>query len=93
MARKQLARLTTPLVRRNGDLVEATWDEALDWAAGLAAHRGTTSGLFSFSNATNEMNFLAQKFARLALNSNNIDSFDYGSSLAPPSFKPTFIVD
>ena len=75
MARKQLARLTTPLVRRNGDLVVATWDEALDRAAaGLAAHRGTTSGLFSCSKATNEMNFLAQKFSRLALNSNNIDS-------------------
>ena len=31
--------------------------------------------------------------ALYVIDSNNIDSFDYGSSLAPPSFKPTFIVD
>ena len=75
MARTPLPRLTTPLVRKNGRLAEATWDEALDVAAaGLSAHRGSTSGMFSCSKSTNEMNYLAQKFARLALSSNNIDS-------------------
>jgi predicted molibdopterin-dependent oxidoreductase YjgC len=73
--RKKMPRLLTPLVRKNGELVEATWDEALDVAAaGLAAHRGTSSGMFSCSKSNNEMNFLAQKFARLAMNTNNIDS-------------------
>lgn len=68
-------RLTTPLVRRNGELVPATWDEALDAAAaGLAAHKGEAVGMFSCSKGTNEMNFLAQKFGRIALGSNNIDS-------------------
>ena len=63
-------RLTTPLVRDNGELRPASWDEALDRAAdGLPAardtHGPTTSfGMFSCSKATNEMNFLAQKFAR-----------------------------
>jgi len=74
MARNR-TRLTTPLVRRNGVLVDATWDEALDVAAdGLRAHRGTSVGMFSCSKSTNEMNYLAQKFSRLAMGSNNIDS-------------------
>ena len=73
MARRP--RLTTPLVRRDGELVPASWDEALDAAAaGLEAHKGNAVGMFSCSKGTNEMNFLAQKFGRLALESNNIDS-------------------
>ncbi len=72
-------RLTVPLVREAGELRPATWDEALDRAAaGLARARdrdATTSfGLFSCSKATNEMNFVAQKFARQVMGSNNIDS-------------------
>jgi formate dehydrogenase major subunit len=43
-------------------------------AAGLAANRGTAYGMFSCSKATNEVNYLAQKFARLVMGSNNIDS-------------------
>ncbi len=74
MARRR-PRLTTPHVRRNGSLEPATWDEALDAAAaGLAANRGATWGMFSCSKATNEVNFLAQKFARVVMGSNNIDS-------------------
>ena len=74
MARRR-PRLTTPYVRRDGSLEPATWDEALDAAAaGLAANRGATWGMFSCSKATNEANFLAQKFARVAMGSNNIDS-------------------
>ena len=73
MARRP--RLTTPLVRRDGQLVPASWDEALDAAAaGLEPHRGEAVGMFSCSKGTNEMNFLAQKFSRIALGSNNIDS-------------------
>ena len=68
-------RLTTPYVRRNGSLEPASWDEALDAAvAGLDAHRGSTHGMFSCSKATNEANFLAQKFSRVVMGSNNIDS-------------------
>ena len=68
-------RLTTPHVRRGGVLEPASWDEALDAAAaGLGAHRGRAHGMFSCSKATNEVNFLAQKFARVAMGSNNIDS-------------------
>ena len=75
----RMTRLTAPLVRSNGTLREASWDEALDAAArGLgsikAAHGGTALGMFSCSKATNEVNYLAQKFARTVLDSNNIDS-------------------
>jgi formate dehydrogenase major subunit len=70
-------RLTQPLVREGGELRPATWDEALDRAASgfrRALDEGAMTGLFSCSKATNEMNFAAQKFSRVALHSNNIDS-------------------
>jgi len=74
-----LPRLTEPMVRDNGTLRIATWDEALDRAAaGLKAavdRNGAEGvGIFSCSKATNEMNFVAQKFIRQVLRSNNIDS-------------------
>jgi formate dehydrogenase major subunit len=73
------ARLTTPLVREDGTLRPATWDEALDRTAAafaVARDRGasTSFGIFSCSKASNEMNFLAQKLARQVMGSNNIDS-------------------
>ena len=70
-------RLTQPLVRDDGELRTATWDEALDRAAaGLrrAVDQGKMTGIFSCSKATNELNFAAQKFGRVALRTNNIDS-------------------
>jgi formate dehydrogenase major subunit len=74
-----LARLTEPYVRDNGELRPASWDEALDRAAtGFRAtlddHGSTAFGMFSCSKTTNELNFMAQKFARAVLGSNNIDS-------------------
>jgi predicted molibdopterin-dependent oxidoreductase YjgC len=74
-----LPRLTQPLVREDGALRPATWEEALDRAAaGFAAARDThgpdSVGVFSCSKSTNEMNFVAQKFARVAIGTNNIDS-------------------
>ena len=76
MAKKH-ARLTTPLVRENGELREASWDEALDRAASGfrgALDAGALTGVFSCSKATNELNFATQKFARVALGTNNVDS-------------------
>ncbi len=74
-------RLTTPWVRVDGELVPATWDEALDRvAAGFTAAReqgagGAHSfGMFSCSKSTNEMNYAAQKFSRVVMQSNDIDS-------------------
>jgi formate dehydrogenase major subunit len=77
----KLARLTEPMVRdtRGGPLRTASWDEALDCAAAgfkaVVDQRGPQAfGLFSCSKSTNEMNYAAQKFARVAIGSNNIDS-------------------
>jgi formate dehydrogenase major subunit len=72
-------RLTTPLVRKGDNLRPASWDAALDLVAERFAtardQDATTSfGVFSCSKATNEMNFLAQKFARQVMRTNNIDS-------------------
>jgi predicted molibdopterin-dependent oxidoreductase YjgC len=72
-------RLKEPLVRSGNTLRPAGWDEALDCAArGLREtvdrHGPQSVGMFSCSKTTNEMNFIAQKFARVVLGSNNIDS-------------------
>jgi predicted molibdopterin-dependent oxidoreductase YjgC len=72
-------RLTQPMVREDGELRPATWDDALDRAAdGFRRAMATTGpdsiGMFSCSKATNEMNFIAQKFMRTAVGTNNIDS-------------------
>ena len=72
---KRYERLTTPLVRVDGELGAASWDEALAAAAaGFAATDGAATGMFSCSKATNEMNYVAQKFARTVLHTNNVDS-------------------
>ena len=73
-----LHRLTEPLVRDGGRLRPATWDEALARAAAGfedARIKGPQAfGMFSCSKQTNEMNFIAQKFTRAVMHSNNVDS-------------------
>ena len=72
-------RLTQPLVREHGVLRPASWDVALDRAAdgfrrNIDARGPNALGIFSCSKSTNEVNFLAQKLARVAFGTNNIDS-------------------
>jgi formate dehydrogenase major subunit len=72
-------RITEPLIRVNGALRPATWDAALDHAAegfrrNIDARGPDALGIFSCSKSTNEVNFLAQKLARVAFGTNNIDS-------------------
>lgn len=68
------ARLTTPLVRRDGELLEASWDEALDLVAGkLKEHRGEAFAAFSSAKVANEDNYLMQKFTREVQGSNSVD--------------------
>jgi formate dehydrogenase (hydrogenase) len=75
MRRPRHVRITEPLVRENGVLRPAGWDEALDRAAaGFRRVRPSEFGMFSCSKATNEMNYAAQKFARVVMGSNNVDS-------------------
>jgi predicted molibdopterin-dependent oxidoreductase YjgC len=73
----RLTRLTQPLVRDQGELRAASWNEALDRAAAgfrKALDAGSMTGLFSCSKTTNELNYATQKFSRVALHSNNVDS-------------------
>ena len=67
-------RLTTPLIRKNGELAAASWDEALDYAADrLSRYDGSEFATLASAKATNEDGYIQQKFARLLMKSNNID--------------------
>ncbi|NUQ66327.1 MAG: formate dehydrogenase subunit alpha [Pirellulales bacterium] len=66
-------RLTSPRIRKNGEFVEASWDEALDLVARkLAEHRGAFAAMAS-AKCTNEENYLLQKFTRQVMGTNNVD--------------------
>ena len=72
-------RLTEPMVRKNGQLVVTSWDEALDRAAEgflkVKREKGPDGlGIFSCSKSTNEMNYLAGKLARVGFGTSNVDS-------------------
>jgi predicted molibdopterin-dependent oxidoreductase YjgC len=72
-------RLTRPLIRKNGELVPASWEEALDLVANRmmeikSEYGGDAFGIFSSSRSTNELNYLAGRFVRQVLGSSNIDS-------------------
>jgi predicted molibdopterin-dependent oxidoreductase YjgC len=67
------ARLKTPLLRRNGRLVEASWDEALAVVAEQLGHyQGDSFAAVASATATNEENYLLQKFTRTVMGSHNI---------------------
>jgi NADH-quinone oxidoreductase subunit G len=71
-------RLTSPLVRKNGQLVPVSWEEALTCAGEtlreLRDTRGPKSiGIIGSNRTTNEESYLLQKFARTVIGTNNID--------------------
>ena len=73
--KRNYARLTRPHVRKDGVLSPVGWEEAIDAAAaGLSRYSGGSFGMFSCSKATNEVNYVAQRWARSVMASNNIDS-------------------
>ena len=79
MSASAQGRLLHPLVRDDGKLRQASWDEALTRAAaGLdrvkRQYGPDAIGCFSCSKSSNEVNYLAQKFTRAVMGSNNIDS-------------------
>ncbi|MFB3890573.1 MAG: formate dehydrogenase subunit alpha [Phycisphaerae bacterium] len=72
------ARLKEPLIRKDGKLVPATWDEALDLVAKrmgeIKAASGPDSiGGLSSAKCSNEENYVLQKFMRAAVGTNNVD--------------------
>ena len=67
-------RLKSPLIKKNGKLTEASWDEALDLVAKrLADYQGDEVAVIASAKATNEDNYIIQKFARAVLGTSNID--------------------
>ena len=71
-------RLTGPLIRRDGELVPAGWDEALSLVARrlseVKRHSGPDAiGALSSAKCTNEENYIMQKFARAVIGTNNVD--------------------
>jgi predicted molibdopterin-dependent oxidoreductase YjgC len=71
-------RLTTPLVRKDGELTESTWEEALDIVSRrlneIRKNHGADSLAFLASaKVTNEENFLFMKMARAVFGTNNVD--------------------
>ncbi len=71
-------RLTKPLIKKNGEFVESSWDEALDLVASRLGeiknkYGGEAIASLSSARCTNEDNYVLQKFMRAVLSSNNID--------------------
>jgi len=72
-------RLLNPMLRKNGELVSVSWQEALDETAArlkeIAARHGPASvGFFGSTQCTNEENYLFQKLARLGVGTPNVDN-------------------
>nr|EQB29053.1 NADH-quinone oxidoreductase subunit G 2 [Sporomusa ovata DSM 2662] len=71
-------RLTTPLIKKDGEFVEASWDEALDLIASKfgeikTTYGGDAIGALSSARCVNEDNYIMQKFMRAAIGTNNVD--------------------
>ena len=80
------SRLRNPLIRRNGVLEEASWEEAISLVAEkLGEYRGDSFAAIASYRGTNEENYLLQKFARTVMATNNVD---HASNLKPELARP-----
>lgn len=71
-------RITKPLIREHGEWRSVKWDEAVSFIAGrlqsvIEEHGADSIGVLGSARATNEENYLTQKFARLVIGTNNVD--------------------
>jgi NADH-quinone oxidoreductase subunit G len=71
-------RLTQPLIRKDGQLTPSTWEEVFEligkrFREARDQHGGAAIGVVGSNRTTNEENYLLQKFARVVLETNNID--------------------
>ncbi|MFY9704000.1 MAG: NADH-quinone oxidoreductase subunit NuoG, partial [Terriglobales bacterium] len=89
-------RLTQPLVRKNGKLTPATWEEAFEligkrFIEARDQNGGSAIGVVGSNRTTNEENYLLSKFARVVLKTNNVDhhrTADYPALAAALHGKP-----
>jgi predicted molibdopterin-dependent oxidoreductase YjgC len=71
-------RLKSPMLKKNGQLQEASWDEAIQTTADklktiIQEHGPDSVGVLASAKVTNEENYLVQKFARAVIGTNNVD--------------------
>jgi formate dehydrogenase major subunit len=71
-------RVPQPMIRKNGEWKRVSWKEAIAFTASalnriLDLHGPDSVGVLGSARATNEENYLAQKFARIVLGTNNVD--------------------
>ena len=89
-------RLTQPLIRKDGKLTPATWEEAFEWIGKRFTEvrdkdGGKAIGVIGSNRTTNEENYLLSKFARMVLKTNNVDhhrTADYPAFAAALTGKP-----
>src|SRR5271155_1123535 len=72
------ARVRQPLIRRNGTLEPASWEDALEEVARRLklvreTHGGSAIGVIGSNHTTNEESYLLNRFARVSLGTNNLD--------------------
>ncbi len=71
-------RVTQPMIRNHDQWLQVTWDEAISFTAkrllrALEEHGPDNIGILGSARGTNEENYLAQKFARVVIGTNNVD--------------------
>ncbi|MGH8978789.1 MAG: molybdopterin-dependent oxidoreductase, partial [Acidimicrobiia bacterium] len=71
-------RVTAPMIRQGGEWETVSWDAAIDTAARgfqrtIDEQGSSAVGVLASARATNEENYLLQKFARTVLGTNNVD--------------------
>ena len=71
-------RLKSPMLKKDGNLQETTWDEAIQTTADklkaiIQKHGPDSVAVLASAKVTNEENYLAQKFARATIGTNNVD--------------------
>ncbi len=70
-------RIKTPMIQRNGNWIEVTWDEAISHtAANLERYRGNQFGMIGSAMTSMEENYILQKFTRKVMRSNNTDVYN-----------------
>ncbi len=67
-------RIRRPLIRKNGVLEEVSWDEAITFTSQrLSSYKDGSFAMLTAPDSTNEEQYLAQKFCRLVMRTNNVD--------------------
>ena len=75
------SRLKSPMIRKDGELQDVSWDEAISFVASkLNSYKGSSFAALSSSRSTNEEAYILQKFTRSVMNSNNVD---HSSNMKP----------